>query len=442
MPVARLFWHLVLPGSVSRVAFALYIVFDGMFVGHCMGHDALAAITMMWPLIAIFFAVSDMISTGSSVQISVYLGKKDSLLANRTFTTCLALIIAISMLFSTMGYFLSYPYLEIMGVDSETRDLSLEYIIPYCISAPFISVFFATDHYLRVCGKQRLSMWINVFVSLFNLLLDYIFIVELRLGVWSASMTTCVALSTGSLMSFSPFLMRKADVFFTRGWISLRTLWRICYNGSSELLMSTAGALFMFLVNALLLSIGGNAAVAATAAVMYLDSVSVMLLIGMSDAMQPAISYCYGAGRLLRVLSLQRWLIKASALVGLFFFCFLEFIGPCIMPLYAPAGDAEFSELAVRCVRIFAFTYLFIWLDVTLHSFLTALDCPSYSFILSFSKAILVPLAGLYLLAYFWGLDGIWANSAAAALLTAGLAVFLVRRLWKKDRDIRLPSPV
>ncbi len=53
-----------------------------------------------------------MISTGSSVQISVYLGKKDSLLANRTFTTCLALIIAISMLFSTMGYFLSYPYLE------------------------------------------------------------------------------------------------------------------------------------------------------------------------------------------------------------------------------------------------------------------------------------------------------------------------------------------
>ena len=206
--------------------------------------------------------------------------------------------------------------------------------------------------------------------------------------------------------------------------------------------MSTAGALFMFLVNALLLSIGGNAAVAATAAVMYLDSVSVMLLIGMSDAMQPAISYCYGAGRLLRVLSLQRWLIKASALVGLFFFCFLEFIGPCIMPLYAPEGDAEFSELAVRCVRIFAFTYLFIWLDVTLHSFLTALDCPSYSFILSFSKAILVPLAGLYLLAYFWGLDGIWANSAVSALLTAVLAVFLVRRLWKKVRHIRLPSPV
>ena len=33
MPVARLFWHLVLPGSVSRVAFALYIVFDGMLSG-------------------------------------------------------------------------------------------------------------------------------------------------------------------------------------------------------------------------------------------------------------------------------------------------------------------------------------------------------------------------------------------------------------------------
>ena len=154
MPVVRLFWHLVLPGSVSRVASALYIVFDGMFVGHCMGHDALAAITMMWPLIAIFFAVSDMISTGSSVQISVYLGKKDNVLANRTFTTCLALIIGISMLFSTLGYFLAYPYLDVMGVDAETRDLSLEYIIPYCVSAPFLSLFFTTDHYLRVCGRR------------------------------------------------------------------------------------------------------------------------------------------------------------------------------------------------------------------------------------------------------------------------------------------------
>lgn len=95
------------------------------------------------------------------------------------------------------------------------------------------------------------------------------------------------------------------------------------------------------------------------------------------------------------------------------------------MPLYAPEGDSEFAELAVRCVRIFAFTYLFIWLDITLHAFLTALDCPSYSFILSFSKAIIVPLAGLYLFAYFWGLDGIWANSAVSALLTAVLAVSL-----------------
>ena len=41
MSVPRLFWACVLPGSVSMAAGALYVVVDGMFVGHYMGSESL-----------------------------------------------------------------------------------------------------------------------------------------------------------------------------------------------------------------------------------------------------------------------------------------------------------------------------------------------------------------------------------------------------------------
>ncbi|MCI6796748.1 MAG: MATE family efflux transporter, partial [Succinatimonas sp.] len=86
MSVGRLFGYCVLPGSVSMAVSAMYIVIDGMFVGHYMGHESLAAANMMWPLLGAVFAVAMMIGTGSAVQIAKYLGEKRNLRANRTFT--------------------------------------------------------------------------------------------------------------------------------------------------------------------------------------------------------------------------------------------------------------------------------------------------------------------------------------------------------------------
>ena len=48
--------------------------------------------------------------------------------------------------------------------------------------------------------------------------------------------------------------------------------------------------------NFFLLKYGGTTAVAAFSVIMYVDSFVGMFLFGMTDALQPAISYCYGAG--------------------------------------------------------------------------------------------------------------------------------------------------
>ncbi|MBQ9273868.1 MAG: hypothetical protein IJ228_03570 [Succinivibrio sp.] len=435
LSIPKLMAHCVLPGTVSMVASSLYIVVDGMFVGHYMGHDSLAAANLMWPLLGILFAIADMIAYGSSVQISMFLGRRSRLSASRTFSFCVWVLFGFSAVAGLLGYFLTEPFLMLVGAGEDTARLGKEYIISYCVSAPLVMLFFATDSYLRVCGRQKFSMWLRVFTSLFNLLLDYIFIVLLRQGIWSASFTTCVTLSLGTLIAFYPFLRRRMDVEFVRGRIRFKQFTRLCYNGVTELLQSVSGSVFMLVANTMMLSLGGTVAVAAHAAVLYIDSVAIRVLMGTVNSLQPALSYCYGAALYARVAAVEKWLLSLCALL------FLLTAGPLIIPYYAADGDEEFIIMGRRCIVIFAFTYLTGWVEICLHGFLTALDSPSRAFVLSLCRALLLPLPLLLLLKHCYGLDGVWSTHAVTCAVAALLSVALTLPFWRNKISSRLPLP-
>ena len=53
--------------------------------------------------------------------------------------------------------------------------MAVDYLRVYALLAPFIMLFFALDNYLRICGRVRYSMGINVFTSLVNIVLDALF---------------------------------------------------------------------------------------------------------------------------------------------------------------------------------------------------------------------------------------------------------------------------
>ncbi|MBQ7148363.1 MAG: oligosaccharide flippase family protein [Pseudobutyrivibrio sp.] len=72
----KIFFRSAIPAVITSVFGALYSVIDGIFVGRFLGEDALAAINLVMPIIMIVEAISNMIATGASVNVSILLGKK------------------------------------------------------------------------------------------------------------------------------------------------------------------------------------------------------------------------------------------------------------------------------------------------------------------------------------------------------------------------------
>ena len=75
-PPLKLFLLAAFPGAVSMLASALYQTLDGVFVGRFLGETAFAALNLAMPFVIINFSLADLIGVGSSVPISISLGRK------------------------------------------------------------------------------------------------------------------------------------------------------------------------------------------------------------------------------------------------------------------------------------------------------------------------------------------------------------------------------
>ena len=78
--LARFSW----PALVSMTLNALYAVVDRVWIGHGCGQDAMAALTLAFPLMMVFGAFGVFVGAGHSALISIKLGEGDRVI---TLTT-------------------------------------------------------------------------------------------------------------------------------------------------------------------------------------------------------------------------------------------------------------------------------------------------------------------------------------------------------------------
>ena len=428
LPLGRLIACCALPAMVSMSAMALYSVIDGVFVGYFLGAASLAAINLVFPLFMLFSAVIDMIAAGSSVQIATRLGAGRQREASRIFSFSLVAIFLVSIAVAAIVFVGTRPLLALMGAEPVVIEQAATYLYILAAGAPIGMFFFATDNYLRICGWQNYSMALNVGVALLNIALDYLFIVPLGWGIAGAALATTLGIGLGALLSFVPFLLRRTALRFVHGTIPWRQFRKLAFNGSSDFFDSTASSVMDLVVNTVLLQVGGTLAVAAFSVVMYLDSVVSMLVFGLTSSLQPALSYCHGAGLRARTRRLQKAIMATAGVLSMGALMLLELAGPWALTFFIAPDDTALMDLSLAALSIFALSYLVKWVDVCVSSYFTALEQPAVSLGLSLLGTLVAPLVALAILVPWLGLAGVWWMPLCAGVLSAAASFLSLRK--------------
>ena len=438
LPPTKLFFRLAIPSMITMAFGALYQIADGLFVGRFIGEDALAAVNLIMPIIMIVFGFANLIATGASVRISVLLGEKNREEASQVFTFTLKVIFLISCVVGAVGFLLAEPFVRLLapGATEQAIEYGITYTLVYAAFAPLMLIFHATDNYLRVCGKEKLSMWLGIGTQVFNIVLDIILIVFLGQGVWAAAFTSCLAMALGSVITLLLFHKKRMDLYYANGKVEKALFFRILANGSSEFFSSISMSVMSIVYNFFLLKYGGTTGLAAFSVVMYLVSIIGMLVFGMTDAQQPAISYCYGAGLIEKVKAMFRRIILGAVVLSAASLLFMMFLGEYVAPLFVKPEDTELLTVSIIGMKLFSLSYLTGWVDMCFSSYFTALERPARSMLTSFFGTLVFPIGTLFALTPLLELNGVWLSSLVSGSASAIFSLFLYFTLKYNKKEI------
>ena len=435
-PPLKLFFIASIPGAVSMLASALYQLFDGIFVGQFLGGTPFAALNLAMPFVIINFALADLIGVGSSVPISICLGRKQDKEANNIFTCACLMIVGAGVVVGGILYAAAPLLIRLMGAEGDFAELAVQYLRVYAISSPVTTIVFAMDNFLRISGMIRGSMMLNIIMSVISAGLEFLFLGILGWGIWAAALATCSGMFIAVALALIPFLRGRATLHFCRPHFHTAMIRQIISCGSPNFLNNIAGRITSILLNAILVRLGGETAVSIYGVLMYVDGFIQPLMYGMCDSLQPAVGYNWGAGKNSRVRQIERCCFTASGVVSLASVVVIALVPSQIASLFMSDADAAAMATAVTALQLFSLTYITRWFSFATQSYMMAIEKPLPASIISVSTALLFPVL-LIVLLWPLGLTGIWLNFAGTALLAAVLSLII---LIKKRGELMQPD--
>lgn len=435
-PPWKLYVMVAIPGAISMVASSLWGLFDGIFVGQLVGETAFAALNLAFPFVMINFSLSDMIGVGSSVPISIALGRKEEKEAGNFFTCACILVVLTGLLMGAVIYAIAPWLMSLLGAQGELKDLAVRYIRVYALWSPLTTIVFASDNYLRICGQIRGSMLLNIAMSVLILALEYLCLGVLDMDIGGSPLAVSLGLFLIGLGSLYPFFRGKLTLKFCRPKFSLSMLRQIVASGGPVFLNNISAHITGILFNMVLLNMGGAAAVSVYGVLLYAGDILRQTLYGACDSLQPALGYNWGAGQPQRVKRIAGCCLIVAAGISIGGALLLWACPAQISALFLKNPEPALLELSVSALKLYSLTFLTRWFGFAIQCFLIALDQPKPATILCLANAFVLPVTLLVVLRPL-GLTGMWLNTPITSALVALLAWLLLRRL-KEKRDFCL----
>ena len=440
-PVHKLLWKYALPAIIAMTATSLYNIVDSIYIGHGCGALALGALTVAKPFMDICAAFGSLVGVGASSLLAIYLGEKDYDKANRVLGNVIVMNIILSAVVMAVGLIWLDPILMAFGASEDTLAYAHEYMQIILYGNILTHIYFGLNAMLRSAGHPRFSMVATIVAVVINIILDPIFIFGLEMGVRGAALATVISQGMAVVWQFTKFMDRNELVRFHRGiWrLNKHITFRALAIGMSPFLYNIAHCFVVIIINNQLKNFGGDLAIASYGVINRLTFVFAMMVMGLTQGMQPITGFNYGARKYDRML--QSFYLTCAYATGVMGIVFI--LGECFPELMTRmfTHDPELVSLTVRPMRIICSSMLIIGFQMVTGNLFTSIGKAGKAIFLSLTRQVLylIPLALFMPLLFADPLEGVWWSIPVSDTLSAVTAVIILftsrRKLHMLDQN-------
>ena len=436
--ITKLFFKFAIPSIFGMLIVSLEIMIDGMFLGRNVGPLGLAAVNLSMPLINFLMSVGLMICVGGGVITSIYFGKKKLNRARELTSITLMLLIGVLEFLSLIVLINLDFFINFLGANEEVYPYVRAYMIPMMIGAFFYTSPIFTETFVKIEEKPNLVFVSGSVCLTFNALLDYLFIQKFQWGMTGGAVATLLACMLGFL-ALLPNLHFKLPQKSLR--IYLKDIKNIFFNGSSEMLSVVSSTFAMYLFNLTLMKKIGVLGVSALTIVFYINQMLNISLYGLSQALQPLVAYNLGARHLDKIKKVLRVSLITGGTLGAIAYIGSHIWGGFIIGIFSK-GNQELMSLAKTALFYISFAYLISFLNIISTSFLTSIEKPIESVVVSLGRSIVFIAIPLFILPDLIGAKGIWLSIPIAELMCLVVSYFLMKKAiaqitWRLTKKLK-----
>lgn len=437
--VSTLFRKLLVPTLLGTLAISAVTAIDGIFIGHGVGAEGVAAVNIAVPMYQIMAGLGLMVGAGCSVVSSIHLSQGKVKVARMNITQ--ALVFTSLIVFAITVAVLLFPtqtaYL-LGSSDTLLPDVKayLQFIMPCFLFEMWsmIGLFI-----IRLDGSPNYAMWCNIIPAVLNAVLDWLFIFPLDMGVKGAAIATSISIIVGGIMALAYLLFFAKDLKLIKLKTStksirlaLRNIGYQCKIGSATILGELTLAVLIFVGNLVFMHYLGDHGVAAFGIACYYTPFFFSVGNAIAQSAQPIISYNYGIERWKQIRESRNLLLGTSVLCGGIVTLFFVFAPRLLVGLFVDTASTA-GELAVQGFPLYAAGVIFFILNVAITGYYQSVERIGIStvYVILRGFALLIPC--FLVLPELMGTAGIWLAMPMAEAVTLLVMCLLWYCIKKKS---------
>lgn len=429
-PLGAIFARTALPIIFVMSIHGVLTIIDAILLGVFVGADALAAVTLMFPVSMLIVALTSLVTSGMSSLIARHLGGRRFGEARAVFAGANGLALAIggslAVLFLVFGRQVT---LVAAGGSAPLAEMGHSYLAIIALFAPLAFLLSVQLDALRSEGRIRFMAAMSLLASLANIGLNYALIVHAGLGVAGSASGTVMAnaLALAVILAFrlrGPTELRLGAVLRhspVSGWRQILAL------GAPQSLNFIGVALISAAIIAALQmeATGGyDTTVSAYGIITRIMIFAFLPLLGFAHALQAIAGNNYGAAlwhrsdeslRLGVSVALAYCLVVEILLIGFAHPVALMFV-----------DDGKVAGEVARIMPVILAMFFAAGPLAMIATYFQAIGDSGRAALLGLAKPYGFAIPLIFLLAFAYGEEGIWLAGPAAELLLLGLTALVL----------------
>lgn len=430
--ISKLLMRYAVPAVIAMTATSLYNIVDRIFIGQGVGALAISGLAVTFPIMNLSAAFGAMIGAGGSTLISVKLGQRDYDTAQNILGNIVSLNVIIGVLFAILSIIFIDPILYFFGASENTIDYARSYMFIILLGNVITHLYLGLNSVIRSTGHPTTAMFATIATVIVNAILDPLFIYVFDMGIAGAAWATIIAQTVALLVVVKILSNKDEVVHFRQGIYKLkkRIVKNIISIGISPFCMQLCACFVVILINKGLQKHGGDLAIGAYGIVNGITFMFIMIVMGITQGMQPIAGFNYGAEKFDRVTQVLKYSILYATVVMTASFLLCEFMPEPLIRMFTQ--DPRLIELAVEGMRIIVAVSPIIGFQIVVGNFFQSIGMPKKSIFMSLCRQLLFLIPMLLILPEFFGTKGVWISIPVSDGISAIVAAIMIWQFYRK----------